>query len=398
MNKKERQILALLAALNFTHILDFMIMMPLGNYLMPFFKINTTQFSLLVSSYAFSAGTSSFLSAFFVNKYDRKKVLLLAYIGFLAGTFACGFAPSYHYLLLARVIAGIFGGMLGAQVISIVADLFAFERRGQAMGAVMAAFAIASTVGVPFALYLANAFSWHAPFILVASLGIVVVPFIYSLLPSMNKHIASASDTKAIEVIKSVVNDKKQMLALLFSGLMMMGHFMIIPFINPFLEFNKGYPKTQTPLVYLFGGICAFFAANIIGKLSDTFGKWKVYIICIIISLPLVFIITNLPNMPIAFVLVLFCIWFTASTGRGVTAQALVSNVVDPKFRGSFQSFNSFMQQLGTGLASIVAGLVVTKNDMGKLEHYPVLGFLSILTLVATVFVGRKIFGVKQIS
>ncbi len=396
MNRKERQILALLAALNFTHILDFMIMMPLGNYLMPFFKINTTQFTILVSSYAFSAGISSFFSAFFVNNFDRKKVLLFAYIGFLVGTFACGFAPSYNLLLVARIIAGLFGGMLGAQVISIVADLFAFERRGQAMGAVMAAFAIASTIGVPFALYLANAFSWHAPFLLVASLGLIIVPIIYWLLPSMTNHISSSVDTKPIEVIKSVLTDRTQKLALLFSGLMMMGHFMIIPFINPFLEFNKGYAKTVTPLVYLFGGICSFFAANIIGKLSDKYGKWKVYVICIYVSLPLVIFITNLPTMHLAFVLAVFSIWFIAATGRGVSAQALVSNVVEPKFRGSFQSFNSFMQQLGTGLASIIAGLVVTKNEVGQLVHYPYLGIISVITLISTVIIGKMVFSIEQ--
>jgi MFS transporter, DHA1 family, inner membrane transport protein len=396
MNRQEKQILALLAALNFTHILDFMIMMPLGNYLIPFFNINTSQFTILVSSYALSAGTSSFLSAFFVNNFDRKKVLMMAYTGFLLGTFACGFAQSYNMLLMARIVAGIFGGMLGAQVISIVSDLFPFERRGQAMGAVMAAFAIASTIGVPIALYLANAFSWHAPFILVAAVGSLIVPIIYYVLPSMTGHLNAITETHAKDVIKNVINDKKQLLALLFSGLMMMGHFMIIPFINPFLEFNKGYSKSQTPLVYLFGGICAFLASNILGTLSDKYGKWKVYSICIFVSIPLVLTITNLPTMPITFVLILFCLWFTAATGRGVTAQAMVSNVVDPKYRGSFQSFNSFMQQLGTGLASIIAGLVVVKDVDGKLLHYPYLGILSIIALLSTLWIGNLIFGNKQ--
>jgi MFS transporter, DHA1 family, inner membrane transport protein len=397
MTQKERQILILLAALNFTNILDFMIMMPLGNYLMPFFNINTTQFTVLVSCYALSAGSSSFLAAFFVNNFDRKKVLLFAYVGFLVGTLACGLAPTYNMLLVARIIAGIFGGMLGAQVISIVADLFAFERRGQAMGAVMAAFALASTFGVPFSLYLANAYSWHAPFLLVVGLGVILVPLIYFLLPSMTSHLTSFTNVKPKEVIKNVLKDKTQKLALLFSGLMMMGHFMIIPFINPFLEFNLGYPKSVTPLVYLFGGICSFVAANVIGKLSDIYGKWKVYLICVLITMPLVLGITNLHKINLIVMICIFSLWFIVSTGRGVSAQALVSNVVDPKFRGSFQSFNSFMQQMGTGLASIIAGLVVSKNEFGKLVNYPILGIISIGVYLLTILIGRSIFQGKQL-
>lgn len=158
MNSKERLILVLLAAINFTHILDFMIMMPLGNYLMPYFHINPRQFTLLVGAYTLSAGISGFAAAFFVDRYDRKKVLMVGYVGFLMGTLACGVAPTYELLLASRLLAGLFGGLIGAQVLSIVSDIFSYERRGTAMGAVMSSFSIASTFGVPFALYLANLF------------------------------------------------------------------------------------------------------------------------------------------------------------------------------------------------------------------------------------------------
>ncbi|RYY81219.1 MAG: MFS transporter, partial [Chitinophagaceae bacterium] len=170
MTPKERILLLLLAAINFTHILDFMIMMPLGNYLMPYFRISPQQFTLLVAAYTVSAGISGFIAAFFVDGFDRKKVLLFGYTGFLLGTIACGFAPSFYALLAARLVAGLFGGLIGAQVLSIISDVFPYERRGQAMGSVMSAFSIASTLGVPFSLYLANLISWHAPFLLVGFL------------------------------------------------------------------------------------------------------------------------------------------------------------------------------------------------------------------------------------
>jgi predicted MFS family arabinose efflux permease len=394
MNRNEKIILALLASINFTHILDFMIMMPLGNYLMPYFNISPQQFSLLVAAYTLSAGISGFIAAFFVDRYDRKKVLLFGYIGFLAGTIACGIAPSYELLLTARLLAGTFGGLIGAQVLAIVSDMFAYEQRGRAMGAVMSSFSIASTLGVPFALYLANIISWHAPFLLVGILGMIVVPLIYRYVPEMSAHITNAENEKGekLDVLRDVLRSSQQWMALLFAGLIMMGHFLIIPFINPYLEFNKGYSKMQTPLIYLAGGIAAFFAANIFGRLADRYGKLRVFVICVVLSLPLVIIITRLPTVSIAVVLLLFAIWFMLSTGRGVASQALISNVVAPQKRGSFMSFTGSIQQLGTSAASLIAGLVVAKGSHGEIYNYQWLGYLSVVILVVCIFLGYKIF------
>jgi predicted MFS family arabinose efflux permease len=191
MSTKERIILLLLAGINFTHIMDFMIMMPLGNYLMPYFKITSQQFSMLVAAYTFSAGASGFLAAFFVDNFDRKRILLFGYIGFLIGTFCCALAPSYIFLLAARILAGLFGGLIGAQVLAIVSDVIPYERRGMAMGWVMASFSVASVFGVPFGLYVANHFNWHGPFFFVAGLGIVFVPLIMRFLPKMDSHLHS---------------------------------------------------------------------------------------------------------------------------------------------------------------------------------------------------------------
>lgn len=393
MNWKERMILVILAALNFTHILDFMIMMPLGNYLMPYFNINTQQFSMLVAAYSVSAAVSGFLAAFFVDGFDRKKILLFAYSGFLLGTLACGFAPNYWTLFLFRIIAGLFGGLISAQVLAIISDIYTYERRGRAMGAIMSAFAIASTFGVPFALYLANLFSWHAPFIFIAVVGIVIIPMIIYFIPSMDKYVLeNRSRAEKWKVLKTVTSDSKQSLALLFSGLIMMGHFMIIPFINPYLEFNNGYPKSVTPMVYLVGGISSFFAANILGWIADKYGKLRVFLACILISTVLVYTITNVNAIPFVIILILFAAWFVASTGRGVTAQAMVSNIVPPEQRGSFMSFNSSIQQLGTTVAALVAGWVVQKGPDGKIQHYNWVGYLSIIVLGLCAWLSIMIF------
>ena len=392
MYENRKVILFLLAALNFTHILDFMIMMPLGNYLMPYFKINPRQFSLLVGAYTLSAAVSGFAAAFFVDKFDRKKFLLFAYGGFLIGTLFCGIAPNYPLLLMARIFAGLFGGMIGAQVLSIISDIFPYEERGKAMGSVMSAFAVASTLGVPFALYIANAFSWHAPFIFVVILGLAIYPFLYRYIPPMDKHLKQQQEHGPFYALQQVTADSKQMLALLFSFLMMMGHFLIIPFINPFMEFNRGYSKMQTPMIYLAGGAASFIAANILGRWADKYGKLRVFVSCLLLSLGLVMLITHLPQVPFPIVLSFFAIWFVFSTGRAVTAQAMLSNVVPAAQRGSFMSFNSSVQQLGTSTASFVAGMVVTAGADGKLVHYGWLGWLSVAVLLVCLAVGMKIF------
>jgi predicted MFS family arabinose efflux permease len=393
MKKHEWIVLLLLAAVNFTHILDFMIMMPLGNYLMPYFNISTKQFSFLVSAYTFSAAVSGFGAAFFVDHFDRKKVLLFGYSGFLVGTLACGIAPSFALLLIARIVAGLFGGLIGAQVLSIVSDIFPYNQRGKAMGTVMSAFAIASTFGVPFSLYLANIISWNAPFILVAVLGLVLLPLLMRFIPKMDGHLLNRTAKESpFEALNVITKERKLMLALLFSGLIMMGHFLIIPFINPYMEFNNGYSKQETPLIYLAGGIAAFISANVLGRLSDRLGKYKIFNICIFLSLPLVIIITNLPAVPIFLLLTLFAIWFAFATGRGVTAQAMLSNVVATRHKGSFMSFNSSIQQFGSGLASLMAGYIVDKDADGKILHYPLLGYGSVVILVVCLLLGRYLF------
>lgn len=209
MLSKEKIILLLLAVLNFTHILDFMILMPLGNYLMPYFDISSQQFSMLVAAYTFSAGISGFAAAFFVDSYDRKKVLMFAYAGFLIGTLCCAISPAYEILLISRIVAGIFGGLIGAQVLSIVADIIPYERRAAAMGMIMAAFSAASVFGVPFGLYIANLFNWHAPFFFVVILGVALVPFLIKYLPKMNAHILATDQPKIrpTELIGDVFRD-----------------------------------------------------------------------------------------------------------------------------------------------------------------------------------------------
>lgn len=399
MNDKEKIILLLLAALNFTHILDFMIMMPLGNYLMPYFNISSQQFSMLVAAYTFSAGVSGFLAAFFVDKYDRKKVLLIGYAGFLIGTLFCALSPTYQILLLSRIVSGIFGGLIGAQVLSIVADLIPYERRGTAMGIIMAAFSVASVFGVPFSLYLSNIFNWHGPFFFVAGLGCILIPFLFRYLPKMDGHtfINQGKKVNPLQLIKDIVKDRNQVLALALSATIMLGHFLIIPFLNPFMEFNKGFSKAQTPMIYMVGGALTLITSPFLGKLADKIGKHRLFVTMALVATLPIAMITNLPDFPFYLVLCITGFWFVVSSGRMIPAQALISNVVATERRGSFMSINSSAQQIFVGLASVLAGFVVIKTPSNTILHYEITGYISIaVTLLSIFFVSRLNTRMKQ--
>jgi len=181
-------------------------------------------------------------------------------------------------------------------------------------------------------------------------------------------------------------------MALVFTMLMMMGHFLIIPFINPYMEFNKGYTKGQIPMVYLVGGIASLLSAIYLGRVSDNLGKFKVFTFSVLSSLIMVIGITNMPVLPFSLVLVFFAIWFIFATGRGVTAQAMVTNVVEKEQQGSFMVLNSSMQHAGTFLASIISGYIVVETKSGRIERYEWVGYLSIVVLLGCFLLGRYLF------
>jgi len=363
---------------------------------MPHFQISPRQFSFLLASYPISSFLSGILMALFADRFERKRLLLITYVGFIIGTAACGFSKSYDFLLVSRIVAGIFGGIIGGQVLSMIGDLFVYERRGTAMGVVMSAFAVASSIGVTFSLYLVDIFKddWHVPFLFVALLATVILPLCFFYLPVLKTHLEELAENSSNKITQlwNTLTTKSTGLALLFSGLMMMGHFLIIPFINPYMEFNKGYPRSVTPLIYLVGGIASFVAAVFLGRLSDRIGKLTVFSYCVPLSFIMVVMITNLPSLPFSVVLSFFAIWFALATGRAVSSQTMVSNVTGSSNRGSFMSLNSSIQHLGTGVAALVSGYIVTEDKGGRLMHYEWVGYLSVIVLLAGFFLGRYLF------
>ena len=392
MNTKERLLLVILACVNFTHIMDFMIMMPLGPQLMKLFDITPQQFGFAVSSYSLTAGVSGFISAFFVDKFDRKQTLLFAYIGFVVGTFACAFAPTYLLLVGARILAGLFGGMIGAQVLSIVADSVPYERRASAMGIVMMAFSMASVLGVPAGLWLASMYSWHAPFMVVGGIGLVVILLIYFLVPPITGHLQKAVQNHSpFHVMTDIWAAPNQRKALTLSAVLMIGHFSIIPFLAPSLVGNAAFSQDHIFLIYLVGGALTFFTSPMVGKIADKRGKYPVFVVFALLSLIPVWLITNLWPMPLWIVLAISSLFFIFINGRMIPVQAMVSGVVPPEQRGGFMSINSSIQQLSSGVAANLGGLIVVKTVDGHLEHYNWVGYISIILVLLSIWLASRL-------
>jgi DHA1 family inner membrane transport protein len=366
-------------------------MMPLGPQLMRIFNINTQQFGLVVSSYTFSAGFSGFCTAFFIDKFDRKRFLQVLYAGFLVGTLLCGLANTYELLMIARIFTGLFGGVLGAVILAIVGDVIPFDRRGQAMGFVMAAFSIASVLGVPFGLRIANQFGWNTPFLVLAFLALPVQFFIFKFVPNLSTHTHAGKQVQVLQVIKNITSSPNQRKAITLMMVVMFGHFSIIPFLSPYMVSNVGFTEGQLEQIYFFGGLSTIIASPLIGKLADRIGKLKVFTIFVSISIIPVLFITNMPRVDIWITLIATSVFFAVSSGRFIPAQAMVTATVEPQNRGSFMSIVSSMQQLSAGLAAYIAGLVVVKQTNGEMLYYNWVGLMSIAAAIVTLFLVRRI-------
>ena len=392
MSRKDYFLLFTLALVQFTHVMDFMIIMPMGNQLMQIFAIGPAKFGQIVSSYNIAAGIVGFAGAFFVDRLDRKRLLTWAYTGFLLGTLACAFAPDYELMLASRILTGAFGGLLSSVIFSIISDHFPLDRRASAMGIVTSGFALASVFGVPFGSYLAGTYNWHAPFLFVASVGVFIIGGIVAFIPAMRGHLGdSTARPNPVSVIKNLAANRNQQRALLLMSLLMFSQFSIIPFIAPYMETNVGFTRNEVNLIYLFGGLCAVFTAPLTGKLADRIGRQKVFrIFGMLLFIPIL-LITNMTAWPVWLALIVTSVLFITINGRVVPAMAIISSTTEPKTRGSFMSFNSSMQQISSGIAASIAGAIVTRNELGQLEHYNWVGFIALGAGVLAIIAAGKV-------
>jgi len=388
--KRELWLLLTLAGIQFTSILDFMIMMPLGPQFTQLFHISDAKFGLLVSAYTLAAGFSGLLASTYIDKVSRKTLLLTLYPLFALATLACGLASSYEFLMGARIAAGLFGGVLMSLSQTIVGDVIPFERRGRAMGIIMTSFSVATVLGVPLGLFVAAHLSWHATFIGIAVLAGVFAVFAAFTLPPLHHHLSLTDRPSAFEGIRQVLADPNHLRAFLFSILIMFAGFTVIPYLTIYMQSNVGIHVDQIPYIYLAGGVVTFFTARLFGRLTDSFGKAETFrLMAVLVVIPLM-AITLLPPLTIWYVLPISTMLFVFMSGRMIPGMAILTSAADPRLRGTFMTLNSSVQSAAMGVAAYVGGSLISRDVSNHVQGYWMAAVVgSTASILAMLFVGK---------
>lgn len=391
-------IIVILAFLQFTIVLDFMILSPLGDVLMKSLEITPQKFGLVVSAYAFSAGASGILAAGFADKFDRKNMLLFFYVGFVVGTLFCGLANSYEALLAARIITGLFGGVIGAISMAIITDLFAINQRGRVMGFVQMAFAGSQVLGVPIGIFLATKWNWHITFFMIVVLALLIGIAVLLKMKPVTEHLKLQSDKNAFLHLWHTLQNKQYQTGYLATAMLSIGGFMLMPFGSAFLVNNVHIAQEQLFLVFMFTGMSSIVIMPIIGRISDKVDKFKVFAVGSFIAIMMVMFYTNIGIIPLWQVVVVNMLLFMGIMSRMIPSTTLNTGIPEMKDRGAFMAINSSLQQMAGGIAAICAGLIVTqKNKSAPLEHYDTLGYVVAgCILVCIYFVYRVSVLVKS--
>jgi predicted MFS family arabinose efflux permease len=379
-------VVAVLSFLQFTIILDFMIVSPLGAIVMPTLHITPQQFGFAVSSYAFSAALSGVLAAGFADRFDRKRLLLFFYTGFVLGTLFCGLAQTYPMLLMARIVTGFFGGVIGSVVLAIATDLFPLEMRGRVMGYIQTAFAASQVLGLPAALYFANRWDWHAPFLAIIVLAVPMGLLIAWRMKPVVAHLALKQERSPLMHLIDTIAEPRYRLAFCLVFLMATGGYMLMPFGTAFIVNNVGLPLTSLPTIYLATGAFTVFMGPLVGKASDSFGKFKTFCFGSMLAIVMVAVWTNLGPSSLAFVVVINILLYLGIFSRMIPAQALLSAVPEVTKRGAFNAINASLQQFSGGISAAIAGAIIVQAPDGLLRHFNWLGAIVMaVTAVALV-------------
>lgn len=387
----ERLLIALLTAINFTQMCDFVVMMPLGPQLTKAFAIAPSQFAVAVSAYTFSSAVAAVLGAFLIDRFERKRALIAVYVGFIIATIACALAPDFPVLVLARCAAGAFGGLLGALIMAIIADVVPYARRGAAMGVVMSAFALASVVGVPFGVWIAGWMGWHATFFTIVAVATATLAAVALTMTRLTGHLV-AERRPAQAAVVAVLRAPRAWLAFAFTASVVCAGFLVIPFIAIYLARNLGVSDTELGFVYLCGGALALITSPLIGRLADRYGKHRVFTIVAVIAMGPTLALTHLPPLTLPAILAVTTAFIVCGSGRFVPAMALISATVPPQLRGTFMSLNSAIQAAASGAAVVVAGLVIGPTGaQAPLQHYGTLGWMSCAAALLALILVRRL-------
>jgi multidrug resistance protein len=358
----ERLVLVLLAAIQFTTNLDFLIVLPLGPQYLRVMHITPAQFNIFVAAYAIAAGISGIVTGFFLDRFDRKPALVWLFLGFVLGTLLCAIAPSYHLLVAARAVAGCFGGVTGALVLAIVGDVIPEHRRGAAMGMVMSAFSVSAIVGVPLGLVMASSFSWHAPFYAIAAVGVPILVAVHLFVPSLRIHMAHGLELDPARRMLAVLTERNHRMAFVFMAVLTWAGFTIFPNLANYMVQNVGLTERQLPLIYLTGGLCT--------------------------AVPIL-LLTNLPPVPVGVAVAISTLLMICMSGRFVPAMAMMTAAVESRHRGGFMSVNSSVQQFSGGLAAWASGAIIGQGPNHEITHYAVAGLIALACVLVCIALAR---------
>jgi predicted MFS family arabinose efflux permease len=382
----------ILAITQFSVILDFMVMSPLGDMLMKSLSLKPSQFGFAVSAYAFSAGISGLLTAGFADRFDRKKLLLFFYTGFILGTVLCSMAVSYPLLMAARIITGLFGGVIGSISMAIITDLFDIHHRGRVMGFIQLGFGASQVLGIPAGLFIANIWGWQAPFLMVAIIAAAVLILIFLKMQPVTKHLALQHDRSALAHLWHTVAKRNYRIGFLSTALLSIGGFMMMPFSSAFAINNLHITQEQLPMLFMVSGVTSLVVMPLIGKLSDKIDKFRLFAYACVWMMLVVIFYTHLSITPLWIVMIFNVLMMMGILSRMIPAGALTTGIPDMQDRGAFMSINSSLQQIAGGIAAAFAGMIVVQKDkFSPLQHYDTLGFVIVVVSIVSIFLMYRV-------
>ncbi len=382
-NRYQKMVILLLALTQFTVVLDFMVMSPLGDLLKKSMNLSPSQFSVVVASYAVSAFVSGILTAGFADKFDRKKILMFFYVGFIIGTYLCGMVETYPMLIGARIVTGVFGGVMSSISMAIIADLFSIEQRGRVMGFIQMGFGSSQVLGIPISLAIAYKFNWQAPFFFIVGFSLLILVIIKLYLKPVAEHLKIKTTDNAFTHLLQTFKPRNYRIGFMATALLSIGGYMIMPWGSVFAINNLKVTAEQLPLLFMISGIATLFIMPIIGKLSDVMDKFNLFVIASVWMVVVILIYTRMTPVPFWIILVMNVTMMMGVMSRMVPSMALVSVLPEMKDRGAFMSVNSSLQQLSGAIATLIGGMIVhQKTKYSPLENYDVLGYVIVFVLV----------------
>ena len=384
---------AILALTQFTVVLDFMVMSPLGDLLMKDFKVKPDQFGIVVSSYALAAGLSGFLTAGFADRFDRKRLLVFFYSGFIFGTLFCGMAESYNQLVLARILTGVFGGVMSSISMAIVADIFSPEQRGRVMGFMQMGFGLSQIVGIPLSLFIADMYHWQTPFYLIVGISVGMLLAILIALKPINAHLTLKQENSAFKHLLATIKNRNYRIGFMATAFMSLGGYFMMPWGSAFAVNNVGISQKELPLLFMIVGISTFMIMPLIGILADKINKFQLFMIASLIMIGSVLVYVHLGETTLFVLIVVNIFMMGGIMARMVPSQALTTSVPEAKDRGAFMSINASLQQMAGGVAAMIGGKIVSQySPSAPLMNFDLLGYVVIAVIIINIYLTYRVY------